>query len=152
MKRIAVLFLFFLTAFSLEAQSNSGELRLKVADPSGLGLRATIQITSAANQYRNALATNDQGSLDVQRLPYGVYDIEIKQPGFADVSQRVEIRSSIPTDYAIQLKLPSVNQAVAISAVNTLIDPDQAGSVSEIGSNLIQNRVSSVPGRSCRIW
>jgi TonB-dependent Receptor Plug Domain len=148
MKRIIVLSLFFLTAFSLEAQSNSGELRLKVTDPSGLGLRATVQITSAANQYRNTLATNDHGSLDVQRLPYGVYDIEIKQPGFADVSQPVEIRSSIPTDYIIQLKLPSVNQAVAVNAVNTLIDPDQAGSVSEVGSNLIQNRVSSIPGRS----
>jgi hypothetical protein len=29
-----------------------------------------------------------------------------------------------------------------------LIDPDQAGSVNQIGSDLIQNRISSIPGRS----
>jgi hypothetical protein len=41
-----------------------------------------------------------------------------------------------------------VNESVTVSAANTLIDPDQAGSVNQIGSDLIQNRVSSIPGRS----
>ena len=132
----------------LLAQSNGGELRLKVIDPVGLGVKTTVQIVSEANQYRNTLATSDQGNLDVQRLPYGIYQLEIKQPGFAGASESVEIRSSIPTEYAIQLKLPSVNESVTVSAADTLIDPDQAGSVSQIGSDLIQNRLSSVPGRS----
>ena len=73
-KWIAVFFLFAGSAF---AQSNSGELRLKVTDPSGLGVKTTVQIISEANQYRNTLATNDQGALDVQRLPYGIYQLEI---------------------------------------------------------------------------
>jgi hypothetical protein len=146
MKRFAALF--FICAVPLFCQSNSGELRLKVTDPSSLGVKTTVQITSEANQYRNALATSDQGTLDVQRLPYGIYRLEITQPGFAAVSVSVEIRSSLPTEYAIQLKLPTVNQSVTVSAANTLIDPDQAGAVSQIGSDVIQNRLSSVPGRS----
>jgi TonB-dependent Receptor Plug Domain len=146
MKRFAVFcFLFALPLFS---QSNSGELRLKVTDPTGLGVKTTVQIVSEANQYRNTLATSDQGSLNVQRLPYGIYQLEIKQPGFADISQSIEIHSSIPIEHAIQLKLPSVNQSVTVSTTNTLIDPDQAGAVSQIGSNLIQTRLSSIPGRS----
>ena len=60
----------------------------------------------------------------------------------------VDIRSSLPTELKIQLKLPTVNQSVTVSAANTLIDPDQAGSVSQIGSDLIQNRLGSMPGRS----
>ena len=146
MKRFAALF--FICALPLFCQSNSGELRLKVTDPSSLGVKTTVQITSAANQYRNTVATSDQGMLDVQRLPYGIYRLEITQPGFAAVSVSVEIRSSLPTEYAIQLKLPTVNQSVTVSAANTLIDPDQAGAVSQIGSDVIQNRLSSVPGRS----
>jgi hypothetical protein len=138
----------FFWALPLFCQSNSGELRLKVTDPSGLGVKAIIRVTSEANRYRNALTTSDQGSLDVERLPYGIYRLEIEQPGFAVVSESVEIRSSLPTDYKIQLKLPTVNQSVAVTAANTLIDPDQAGSVSQIGSDLIQNRLSSLPGRS----
>lgn len=147
MKKLAVSLL--LCALPLAAQSyNSGELRLKVTDPSGLGVKTPVHITSQANDYRNILVTNDQGELDVQRLPYGVYQIEIKQPGFADASQSVQIRSSLPTDLTIQLKLPSVEQSVTVTAVNTLINPDQAGSVSQIGSDFIQDRLSSIPGRS----
>jgi hypothetical protein len=147
MKRFAALLSFFFV-LPLFSQSNSGELRLKVTDPSGLGVKTTVQITSAANQYRNTLATGDQGNLTVQRLPYGIYQLEIKQPGFAPMTESVEIHSSLPTEHKIQLKLPTVNESITVSALNTLIDPDQAGSVNQIGAEVIQNRLSSIPGRS----
>jgi hypothetical protein len=146
MKRLVVIFLF--CTVPLFGQSNSGELRIKVIDPGGLGVKITIQITSKANQYRNTLTTSDQGSLDVQRLPYGIYQLEINHPGFAGISESVDIHSSIPTDQTVQLRLPTVNQLVTVSAANTLIDPDQAGAVNHLGSDLIQNRLSSIPGRS----
>jgi len=140
--------IFFFCVVPLFCQSNSGELRLRVTDPDGLGVKTMVQIVSKGNQYRHTLATSDLGNLDVQRLPYGIYQIEIKQSGFASVSESVEIHSSIPTKYAIQLQLPSVNESVTVSAANTLIDPDRAGSVNQVGSDLIQTRISSVPGRS----
>jgi hypothetical protein len=146
MKRLVTLF--FLFALPLFSQSNSGELHLKVTDPSGLGVKTTVHLTSEANRYRNILATNDLGNLHVQRLPYGIYQLEIDHPGFAAISESLEIRSSLPTEYKIQLKLPEVNQSVTVNATDTLIDPDRAGSVSQIGPELIQNRLSSVPGRS----
>jgi TonB-dependent receptor-like protein len=146
MKRLGALFIFF--AQPLFCQSNSGELRLKVTDPSGLGVKANVQIISAANQYRNTLTTSDQGSLDVQRLPYGIYQLQIAQPGFAAVAESVEIHSGLPTEYHIRLKLPTVNESVTVKASNTLIDPDQAGSVNQIGTDVIQDRLSSIPGRS----
>ena len=123
-------------------------MHLRVTDPSGLAVKANVQIVSEANQYRNKLATNDQGSLHVQRLPFGIYQIEIRQAGFSVVSESVEIRSSIPTERTIELKLASANESVTVAATNTLIDPDQAGAVSQIGADLIQNRLSSLPGRS----
>ncbi|MGB7437844.1 MAG: TonB-dependent receptor plug domain-containing protein, partial [Candidatus Acidiferrum sp.] len=149
LKRLAALF--FLCALSLAAQSNSGELRLRVTDPAGHPLKTTVQLVSEANQYRNALVTTDQGSLDVQRLPYGLYHLEISRPGFADVSDSIEIRSSVPKDYAVQLKLPSLSQSVSVKAAapdDTLINPDQAGSVNQIGNDAIQDRLGSLPGRS----
>ena len=146
MKRL--LAIFFFCAPTLLAQTNSGELRLKVTDPAGLAVKTTLKIACQANGYRNTLATTDQGTLTVQRLPYGLYQLEIKQPGFADSSAAVEIHSQLPTEYTVQLNLPSVQQSVTVTAPNTLIDPDQAGAVSQIGSQDIQNRLSSIPGRS----
>jgi hypothetical protein len=147
-KRLAPLFVFLLCAAPLFCQSNSGELRVKVVDPSGVGVKTTVQIVSEANAYRQTLATDDKGEMDLQRLPFGVYQLEVTQAGFAAASASVEIRSSLPLEYTIQLKLPSVKQSVTVTAANTLIDPDQAGSVSQVGSSLIQNRVGSLPGRS----
>jgi hypothetical protein len=145
MKKVSVLFLF--SSMPLICQTNQGELRLKVVDPTGLGVRTTVQMVSRANQYRNALATSDQGDLDVQRLPFGLYQLEIEQPGFAAKSEWIEIRSSLPTGLKIQLQLSHVNESVKVSAADTLIDPDQAGSVSQIGSEFIHKRFGSIPGR-----
>lgn len=137
-----------LSTVSLFAQVNNGELHLKVTDPSGTGMKTAVQITSKANQYRTTLPTDEQGYLDVQRLPYGIYQLDIQHSGFAGVVEAVEIHSSIPTEYSIQLKLPSVKESLTVTVTNTLIDPDQAGSVSQIGTEEIENRLTSVPGRT----
>jgi len=144
-KLVALLLLCWLPAY---CQSNRGELRLKVMDPAGLGVKTTVHITSEANGYKSALSTDDQGNLNVQRLPYGIYQIEINQPGMAGVSETVEIRSALPEEHKVQLSLTTTVQSVTVSPVDTLIDPDQAGAVSEIGPDVIQNRLGSIPGRS----
>jgi hypothetical protein len=147
MKTYAAAFVLFF-GLPLLGQSNSGELRLTVTDPSGVSVRTSVQIVSEANQYRNTLATNDQGRLDVQRLPYGIYQINVEQAGFASLSEPVDIHSSIPIEYTLHLRLPTLNQSVTVSATDTLIDPDQAGSVNRIGADNIQTRLGSIPGRS----
>ncbi len=143
-----LLIIILLGGSGLCAQTNTGELRLKVTDPSGLGLKTKIEISSSANEYRSSLTTDDSGNAIAKNLPYGVYRITVLQPGFAPVSQTVEIRSALPLNYTIKLKLSPVAASVTVSADNTLIDPDRAGSVYQIGSGTIQNRLSSLPGRS----
>src|ERR1700678_3481354 len=141
MKRFAVIFVFCVLPFcgqglfvrNLFGQRNSGELRLKVVDPSGLAVKTTVQITSEANQYRNTLTTDDQGNLDAKRLPYGIYLVQIEAPGFAPVSEPVEIRSAIPLDLTIRLKVAAVSESVKVTSTGTLVDPYGAGSVNEMG-------------------
>jgi len=146
MKRFTAIVL--LCVWPLFGQSNSGELRLKVVDPAGLSVKTTVRVVARTNQYRNLLETSDQGSLDIQRLPYGIYQIEIQQPGFALASEAVEIHSSIPVERTIQLRVSSTNESVTVTSENALIDPEQAGSIRQVSSEAIQTRVSSVPGRS----
>ena len=113
-KRIALLIL--LIAAPIFSQSNTGELHLRVTDPAGLGVKVAVSLSSEANQYRSSFSTSDQGVLDVQRLPYGVYRLEISAAGFAPVAQTVEIRSSIATELAIQFKLTAVTQSVTVTS------------------------------------
>jgi hypothetical protein len=132
----------------LFSQSNHGELQLRVTDPSGRGVQSTVQVESDANQYHALLKTSAQGDLDVQRLPFGIYSLEIIQPGFAPVAESIAIRGSLPVSLHVQLKLAAVAQTVTVDADATLVDPERAGSVNQIGSDLIEDRLGSIPGRS----
>jgi hypothetical protein len=130
------------------SQSTTGELRLTVTDPTGSRLKSTVELVSQGNDYRNTFATDDQGNLDAKRLPYGIYQIQIRAQGFADASESVDIRSALPLDRTIQLNIRSVSQSVKVSASGTLVDPYSAGSVKEMGLETIENRLTALPGRS----
>ena len=68
-------------ACPLMAQVNTGELRLKVTDSSGLGLQATVALSSEANQYFSELSTNEEGTLIVKTLAFGDYRLKIEKQG-----------------------------------------------------------------------
>jgi outer membrane receptor for Fe3+-dicitrate len=129
-------------------QSNTGELRLTVQDPSGLGVRAAVQIASVSNQFNITLTTASQGCLEAERLPYGIYQVRIRAKGFAEDTETVEIRSALPLDRTFRLKLSSVSESIKVTASGTLVDPYRAGSVNEIGLEAIQDRLTALPGRS----
>ena len=60
---IVLLSALLLAAIPLCAQSNTGELRIKVTDPAGLGVKSSVQLVSEANQIRKTLLTDDAGNL-----------------------------------------------------------------------------------------
>ena len=139
---------FFLWPLSLLAQSSTGELRLAVADGTGSGLRSTVELVSESNGYQHTFVTEKGGQLDAKRLPFGVYRIRVKVEGFAPFSELMDIRSAVPVDRSIRLEIAPVSQSVSVSASTTPIDPYRAGSVNEIGSEAIENRLTALPGRS----
>jgi hypothetical protein len=146
MRRLAILM--FGCVLELAGQANHGSLHLRVTDSAGRGIRAQVQIASDANQYHSVLDTDSQGLLDVRQLPYGTYTLEIQQEGFSPVSQSVAIRSSLPTSIHIPLSLATIHQTLTVTTAPTLIDPEQPGSVNEIGTERIAQRLGSIPGRS----
>jgi hypothetical protein len=129
------------------AQSTTGELRLTVTDPSGLGVKSAVELVSQGTGYRQSSTTDSRGKLDAKRLPYGIYQVQIVAQGFAAVSEPVEIRSALPLDRAIRLKVASVSESVKVTGTDTLMDPYRPGSVNELGSEQIQNRLTALPGR-----
>ena len=143
----ALIIAVLLWTYPMLAQSDTGELRLTVTDPSGLGLKTTVELVSEANQYRYTLTTDDKGYVDFQRLPYGIYQVRIEAPAFAKVSEPVEIRSALPVDRTIRLKIAPATESVNVSTSATLIDPYRAGSVNQLGAQAIQDRLTALPGR-----
>ncbi len=137
-----------LFAMPLLAQTDTGELRLKVTDPHGFGVKSAVDLTSESNEFHNTLSTDDSGVLVAKRLPFGLYRVQIQQAGFAAASVTIEVRSAIPVSYHLRLMIASVSTSVTVQANDTLIDPHRPNSNYEIGSESIQTRTTSLPGRS----
>jgi len=130
------------------AQSNNGELHLRVTDPSGAGLKSTVELISEMNDYRATFVTTEPGDLVVQRLPYGFYRLQAHCPGFATASDSLEVRSAIPIDRVVTLSIKAATTSVTVTDAATLIDPERTGTVNRIGSEMLESRTTSLPGRS----
>jgi hypothetical protein len=137
-----------LLALPLWAQSNLGELRLKVADPHGLGVKASITLSSEAVQLHRSLITDDAGLLSVRNLPFGPYQLRVESNGFSAYSGRIEIRTALPTEYLIKLSIASTSTAVNVTAESPLLDPSRTNSSNRIDPQAITGRAASLPGRS----
>jgi hypothetical protein len=145
--RKALTLALFLGALPILGQSTTGELRLTVTDPAGLAVKSTVELVSQGNEYSQTFTTDSQGKLDAKRLPYGIYQVQIVAQGFAEVSEPVDIRSALPLERTIHLKVASVSESVKVTGTDTLMDPYRAGSVNELGGKQIQDRVTALPGR-----
>jgi hypothetical protein len=150
MRKFTLMLISALFAFApvVKAQSNVGELRLKVTDPSGSAVKSSIELACEANQFRQTYTTDSSGTATARRLAFGLYQIDIQQPGFAAFHDVVEIRSAIPEEFRISLSLASVNTSVTVKDTETLVDPHRTGSVDRIGAETLENRPTALPGRS----
>jgi hypothetical protein len=137
-----------LLALPLLAQSNTGELRLKVNGPDGVLLKATVELSSDALQFDRSFSTDETGQLTARNLPFARYQLKVSDEGFASYEGLIEIRSTLPTTYEVTLRIVAVSTAVRVTAQNTLLDPDRAGAANHIDQKEIADRPASLPGRS----
>jgi outer membrane cobalamin receptor len=119
-----------------------------VTDPSGLGVKSSVELVSEANQFQKTLPTDVSGELVVKRIPFGVYRVQIEHSGFARFEASIEVRSAIPGEFTAKLSIAAANTSVVVNGADTLIDPHRTGDINRIGLDMIQDRVSSLPGRS----
>jgi hypothetical protein len=142
------LLVIILVGINLYAQSNAGELHLKISDPDGLGVKSAVELISESNQVHKNLVTDDTGTLVAKGLPFGVYRMNIRSDGFAPVSDSLEIRSAVPSEHRVTLNVATTAESVTVHDVETLIDPYSTNSINRIGSDEIETRLTALPGRS----
>ncbi|MGA9392845.1 MAG: TonB-dependent receptor [Candidatus Sulfotelmatobacter sp.] len=137
-----------LFALPLLAQSNNGELRLRITGPDTQPVKASIDLSSDAIQFHRTISANDAGVADFRNLPFGLYHLKVQEEGFAPFDGPIEIRSALPSEYNVTLRIAALSTAVQVTAQNTLLDPERAGSSNHIDQREIADRATSLPGRS----
>ena len=141
-------FVLLLLALPLSAQSNAGELRLKVLGPDGLPLKASVDLSSDALQFLRSYSTDDTGQLAVHNLSFGRYRLQVRRESFSPYDGLIEISSALPTDYVIKLNIAALSTAINVRAASTLLDPERTTAINHLDSKAIADRPASLPGRS----
>src|SRR5229473_2919292 len=129
-------------------QSNTGELRLTVTDPAGLPVQSAVELVSEANQLRQTLETDTDGTLVAKRLPFGRYRIEVSRIGFATSAGLIDLQSILPTEYHVTLGLAPLQTQVTVGPDATLLDFHRTSTLNRIGADTLQHRLTALPGRS----
>jgi len=137
----------FLTSAQF-GQSSSGELRVSVRDSGGLPVRCTVTLVSEANDVSRRLETAADGMSIAKRLPFGRYRVAVNEPGFAPYDALVEIDSVLPKEYRVTLTPATVQAQVIVRADDTLLDTHQTSAVNRVGADTLQQRMTTLPGRS----
>ncbi len=114
------LLVLIVSAGLMQAQSSSGTagtVRGWVLDPSGAAIvGAAVDIQNPVSHYSRSMVTDSQGKFEFNNLPFNPYHVNGKAPGFQASQQAVDVRSPIPVEVKLSLRIGTEAQTIAVSA------------------------------------
>lgn len=121
---LACLALVFASSGLTYAQS-SGTIRGSVLDPSGAVVAgAAVTIQNPVSHYSQNTKTDSQGNFDFANVPFNPYHLTATASGFQAASQDVDVRSAIPTEVKLNLKLGEATTTVTVESSADLVEND----------------------------
>jgi len=126
--RAAILLAFFsasgLCAFGQSA-GNSTSVGGTVLDPSGAVVpNASVEIRNPVSGFARTATTNDTGSFVIPNVPFNPYHVLVTSQGFAPHVQDIDVRSVVPVNLSINLKLQSSEVVNVESGGEDLLEND----------------------------
>ena len=113
----ALLLIFvFILGFQASAQT-FGSIQGTVTDPSNAVIPgATVEIHNPVSGFNRSVVTDGYGRFSIPNVPFNPYHLTVTSKGFSSYSQDVEVRSAVPVNLTIALKLTAATESVTVEA------------------------------------
>ncbi len=106
-------------------QSGSGTIRGTVLDPSGAAIKgATVAIQNPVSGYQRNTKTDGQGAFEFDNVPNNNYHMTASASGFQNGEQDVDVRSGVPVEAKLSLKIGTSTESVTVIASGDLVEND----------------------------
>jgi hypothetical protein len=125
-----------------------GQLRVTVADPTGLGVAANVELSSRTPPFSATSAAGADGQAIFRRLAPGLYQLRARSNGFAEFNASVEIRSAVPRTVEIQLELQKVKSEITVTGSLPLLDRHTPNVVQHVSRDHLERAMGTTLGRS----
>jgi hypothetical protein len=107
----------FVVAQSLSAQSNGSTVGGTIVDPSGGVIAgATVEIHNPVSGFERSTSTDSSGNFNIPNVPFNPYHLTITSPGFDTYTQDVDVRSTVPVNLKIALKISGATTSIKVEA------------------------------------
>jgi hypothetical protein len=123
--RAAILSISFL-AVGLTAFAQSGTSVIgTVMDPSGAVIpNATVEIQNPVSHFERTITTDSSGRFVIPNVPFNPYHLTVSGQGFAPFSQDIDVRSVVPVNVSVNLRLQSSETVTVESGAADLLEND----------------------------
>jgi hypothetical protein len=112
-------------SYAQSSSGTSGTVRGSVLDPSGAAItNATVEIQNPVSHYSQTATTDSQGNFEFDNLPFNNYHVSATAPGFQNGTQDADVRSPVPVEAKISLKIGTQSAAVTVEAGQDLVEND----------------------------
>jgi hypothetical protein len=124
---VAFIVVVFLFCYTASAQtSGAGTIQGTITDPTNAVIAgAKVEIHNPVSGYQRSVTSDSAGHFSISNVPFNPYHLNVSGKGFAAYSQDVDVRSNVPVNLTIGLKLTGASETVTVEAgANDLIEAD----------------------------
>jgi hypothetical protein len=109
--------------YAQSSSGNAGTVRGSVLDPSGAAIvGAHVEIENPVSHYTQTTTTDSQGNFALNNVPFNNYHVTANASGFQRGTEDVDVRSPIPLDVKLSLKLGAESSSVTVVEAGDLIE------------------------------
>jgi hypothetical protein len=118
---------YFAIALCAYAQSggNSTSVTGTVFDPSGAVVpNATVEIHNPVSAFDRTVTSNASGNFSIPNVPFNPYHVKVTSQGFVPYAQDIDVRSVVPVNLNVKLKVESTETVTVESSAADLLEND----------------------------
>ena len=142
------LWLVSLVAAAVYAQGMDGRVTVRISDPAGGGVPATVELSARSPEFFARSIADATGLAVFRRVPPGTYLVVIQAPGFSPAERRVEISSAVPESIAVSLEVAPVEGSVTVVSAPPLFEPLRPSQGTRSGREALDRAIATSLGRS----
>ena len=128
--RAAFLTVFILVVgFNAQAQSGGSSTTVTgtVVDSSGAVVpNATVEIHNPVSGFERSTGTDSAGKFSFPNVPFNPYHLSVTGQGFNAYAQDIDVRSVVPVNVSVSLKVKGSSETVTVEAAGDLLEMDPA--------------------------
>lgn len=130
---------FFLLVQSVAAQIQHGTVNGTVVDPAGaVVVNQPVKLENPLSGNRYETTTNTSGEFVFNNVPLDQYTLRVTAMGFAEMLQPLAVRSNVPVNMNIKLRVITATVSIEITAQEGLVVPDSGSTQVTLAEDFIQ--------------